>query len=1746
MKEPHVNWGLAFVLATIINANLHAHSGYTVTARGLDYTVLEKTTVENGTNRLHRYVELATGLNYTNSYGQLVGSSEQISILPTGGAAAVQGQHKVYFPANIYNGVIEVVTPDGRHLRSRPLGVSYDDGSNTVFIATLKDAPGYLTASNQVTYRDAFTGFKADLVCTYRRGGFESDLVFRQQPPSPGDYGLDDAFSTLQLVTEFFNTPDPQQIPAGYDDYYGLQDTTLKFGKLAMTHGKAFAFQGTNGLANLSTPNASSPVYKSWVHAEGRTFLIESVPVLDIAGNLDALPLTASGNLKQTESKILFATRGRHFPPARGVYNDPNQILLALGQFKNEPGVVLDYTEVNFGDSFTDYTFEPNTTYLVDWWAYFDGTTTFKSGAVIKIDGSPRMPVIEIGGAVNFDATPDQPVIFTCAGDNSVGENVADDYCDGGTYIQLDASPVVISNALFYGADTALTTSGDLTLWNCEFHQSYDAIEGAYGNITLENVLFSQTSFGMSLNSGIIQGEHVTFTGNNESFGCFARIWEASILNLTNSLICSPGYSRLNIPTNQPVIIHTNAVFVFSDQAGLFQAGNQAGYYLATSSPYRNAGTTNLNPDLLAEFQTMTTYAPQDGGWPDTNAPDLGYHYPLNEDSDHDGLPDWWEWKYFGNYNETATNLDASGNMLLYDYENGIKPNPTGLADIQTANDHLQGSNAVVHLVVQGQPAYIAILVDNDNLTNAIWSAYAGADVTVPLGSRQGWHDVWIGLRGASDTVNEAVWKWTRLYYDPMPPQITITSPASGTVKVPFLQLIGFCPKPLAEIHFNLTNSAGVLTNQPVFITRQYYDTNQLANTTNSFEAVDVPLTNGMNTLAICATDLAGNSTVTNLNFTLNYDTATNPVVNIYWPPDGTYVCCSNYAWRGWVDDPNATVMAKLADTNGNVSVFSGVVGRDGKFWVENLPVLPGTNLLALLVTNSAGHGLATNITLHSGSVALTIQPPPDDQLWQQGITVLGTTSDPDNYTVWVNGAKAILDGSNWTATNVYLPDGGPAVIQACVIPNSNNGGNGTGGSGGGPVSHDNLSNPNAQSCQIAELQLDRPAQVYVEYDHQDLAVKKNVYSDGLNDPPFSPYKAYWNEQYDYHHDWSATNGGSSLENYNYSNLIIDYYTGVLLGSSNANIAINTQWPLTGTGTQDPCPLCSSLDDLDPFFLKTDTTNGPIKAREKCVLKEYLYAGLYEGAQWLINFNGQWSGSASPGSKLIGTETRKPLNRTAETHLHLRTGGKSGSTRQNLFCLTGWATAVTNLNSVIALVYRDGTNIPATQIKLSGLGYLGADGKLWVALPDDKDLDITPQTGAKDYAFDVGQQKYSLQARWLQMGGAGSYTIMHDNGTPGPSYNCVLDENGKLLWKFPVLYESIGWTATAPPPFGDPPTLTQPVYMQATPTFRIYSTGSDPIVIRGLAKSGHPYPFNFWQTNTPANDRFWATPIQADAPIDPHKVDFYNPLTIEWKIYSPDYKVSVDVGTTLCPVYVSLQPPITGDVYHTVVHLACSVSGATTESQAVSNTWSLFSGPADVNTWDGRELAYYKMPLAKISENGGTTKSLTLQQLLKYGDGQCTAWQGLLDAAWRVNGVTAEKASVTRRGGGIFLVKEWTTTTGFQWPSTPPQFCKFRINDLGCMSDTIPNFGDLSPLPGLKGQNINTPMEKVFTVHNVLKQNGFYYDPSYGCIYTGPADFQNQAVFGFGTNQQDDIFSPGNQIYDLHLPTSQIEIEISP
>jgi hypothetical protein len=470
-----------------------------VVERGADYSVLQSTTHVNGTNQVHRYVEVATGLNFKNSYGQWTESREEIDILPRGGAAATQGRHKVYFPADIFNGALEVVTPDGWHLKSRPLGVSYDDATNTVLIATLKHSSGVLTSSNTVTYPDAFTGIQADLVCTYRRGGFECDLVFREQPVAPDASGLNAANSRVQLITEFFNTPDPAQIRAQTNHQFGLRDATLKFGAMTMGRGKAFAVG-----SQTARKRSQASVYKSWLHLQGRTFLIEEVPLVDMAADLNALPLGAS--IQKPSGLPKFASQSREFPPAPGFVADTNQILVASTDLNQRPGVVLNYDEIDSDTN--DFTFQANTTYFNNGFSVY-GTATFEGGAVIKnYDEGSGGVGIGIYSDIVCETEPDHPVVFTSVNDDSVGEIISGSTGEPGQVMNdsldiINATSVDLHDFRFLNTEDAFVNWTDVstnTFWNCQFVNCYQCINLQRGRVNLNNVLFDGFYCGVQYN----------------------------------------------------------------------------------------------------------------------------------------------------------------------------------------------------------------------------------------------------------------------------------------------------------------------------------------------------------------------------------------------------------------------------------------------------------------------------------------------------------------------------------------------------------------------------------------------------------------------------------------------------------------------------------------------------------------------------------------------------------------------------------------------------------------------------------------------------------------------------------------------------------------------------------------------------------------------------------------------------------------------------------------------------------------------------------------------------------------------------------------------------------------------------------------------------------------------------------------------------------------------------------------------
>ena len=406
-----------------------AETPWQTTERGPNHRVWERTVYE--TNRfgvarakIHRYTELGSGIHYLKD-GEWHETKEQILPLPGGiGAAATNGAHKVFFPSDIYSGQIEIITPDGEHLHNRPLGIAYFDGEKSVLIAELTNSIGQILPSgNQIIYTNAFTDVAADLVGTYRRNSFESDLVFRSRPPAPEEYGLNPATARLGLLTEFFDARQPAQIISDVSKEDGLFDTGLSFGSMHMGRGKAFPVAKDRPLkeAQDTTPIGGSgkPVYKTWQKLEGRDFLIEEVPYRHLKPQFDP----SARNSAKSQSALAPAVRGTAsrkvaLPKARAAVGTTNTVRFAQNELARE-GVVMDYIMLA-SSNLTEFTFQSDSTYVISGSVYITNAI-FEGGCVIKY---ARGSYLRVPGLPICKTDPYRPCIMTAYDDDSVGESL--------------------------------------------------------------------------------------------------------------------------------------------------------------------------------------------------------------------------------------------------------------------------------------------------------------------------------------------------------------------------------------------------------------------------------------------------------------------------------------------------------------------------------------------------------------------------------------------------------------------------------------------------------------------------------------------------------------------------------------------------------------------------------------------------------------------------------------------------------------------------------------------------------------------------------------------------------------------------------------------------------------------------------------------------------------------------------------------------------------------------------------------------------------------------------------------------------------------------------------------------------------------------------------------------------------------------------------------------------------------------
>jgi hypothetical protein len=296
-------------------------------------------------------------------------------------------------------------------------------------------------------------------------------------------------------------------------------------------------------------------------------------------------------------------------------------------------------------------------------------------------------------------------------------------------------------------------------------------------------------------------------------------------------------------------------------------------------------------------------------------------------------------------------------------------------------------------------------------------------------------------------------------------PIIVITSPATNVISQPMIQIIGYYPREIEAITYDITNIAGINKNQndwqrkgyvtDLFFDKAKWDRKTQANfndrykpwkpgskaeqpesafTTNFFQIYDVNLAKGKNRIAIHVRDENGKQYSIKRYYTLDFSgDKTPPVLTLIWPTNNTEIAGDNFTLNAQVDDDNATLKTTIKDVTGEIHEGYAIVERNGLVWVKNLPIGPGLNTVTIVATDAAGNSSTNILRVKKSSVSVTMQPLEGDQLNKPLVNVHGTVSDA-TCKVEVNGiAATVHTNGSWEARDVPVSPTGTANFKISV-----------------------------------------------------------------------------------------------------------------------------------------------------------------------------------------------------------------------------------------------------------------------------------------------------------------------------------------------------------------------------------------------------------------------------------------------------------------------------------------------------------------------------------------------------------------------------------------------------------------------------------------------------------------------------------------------------------------------------------------
>ena len=581
----------------------------------------------------------------------------------------------------------------------------------------------------------------ADILYTYTKAGLSQDIVLREAPLPPDAYGLNDASATLQVYTEFFTTVQPQATAVTNGNI--VDDEILDFGDMKMAVGQAFFVNGQDA------PVSAGIVTKQWIQITNGTYLVESIPYSLISNQLQQLP--HASNVKPGRGSVRRLAFLESNPSRfNGSAREQKPMKLARAE-TGQRRLKLDYELLS---SSTNLTLQGDTTYFVTGTVNITGTTTIEGGTVVKYTNSAGAEII----ATNIVCLtgPYSPGVFTCMNDNSVGTVISN---STGSPAQGSASCLDFGNLgynslllrwlrfsyAYYGVTGSLNLLGSNSaeIWDCQFVDCAIAFNGITRleafPINFYNVLLSGCGSGMWGNDsygGYFAVNAVNVTA--DQVGTFLSGGSANTCEATNCIFTGSGLTGIGTFA----YCCTN-----STNTEIYTNVGAASYYLTATSTNRNAGTTNINTNLLADLQTLTTYPPVvTNGWftndytfspqalrNNTGMPDRGYHYPPIDYAVNITVSNATVTVFPGTV-LAGFGTNSGAQYGVYLYTNGI----LDCEGTATSPNYLVQYNTVQEQsTTTWETTVWAGSLRGPNQTNSSWAYFAFTDWSVPAGSGQ-------------------------------------------------------------------------------------------------------------------------------------------------------------------------------------------------------------------------------------------------------------------------------------------------------------------------------------------------------------------------------------------------------------------------------------------------------------------------------------------------------------------------------------------------------------------------------------------------------------------------------------------------------------------------------------------------------------------------------------------------------------------------------------------------------------------------------------------------------------------------------------------------------------------------------------------------------------------------------------------------------------------------------------------------